>query len=69
MDVKAMDIGNFDPALHQALEGELRRQEEHIEFIANGAEPVVQRVRTLVLKLCQRYPVYSTPWHNPPGTV
>jgi glycine hydroxymethyltransferase len=36
---------------------------------ANGAEPVVQRVRTLMLKLCQRYPVYSTPWHNPPGTV
>jgi glycine hydroxymethyltransferase len=36
---------------------------------ANGAEPVVQRVRRLVLTLCQRYPVYSAPWHNPPGTV
>jgi hypothetical protein len=34
-----------------------------------NAMDVVQRVRTLVLKLCQRYPVYSTPWHNPPGTV
>jgi glycine/serine hydroxymethyltransferase len=34
---------------------------------ANGAEPVLQRA--LVLKLCQRYPVYSAPWHNPPGTV
>ena len=34
-----------------------------------NAMDVVQRVRALVLKLCQRYPVDSAPWHNPPGTA
>ena len=62
MNVHATDIGNFDP---------MQREPHWIADVieANGAEPVVQRVRTLVLKLCQRYPGYSTPWHNPPGTV
>ena len=31
----------------------------------SGAELVVQRVRTLVLELCRRYPVYGGAWHNP----
>jgi glycine hydroxymethyltransferase len=33
----------------------------------HGAEPIVQRVRALVLELCRRYPVYGGAWHNPPG--
>ena len=34
-----------------------------------NAMDVVQCVRALVLKLCQRYSAYSAPWHNPPGTT
>src|SRR5882724_3777518 len=35
MSVNTMDVVSFDPALQQALDGELRRQEEHIELIAS----------------------------------
>jgi glycine hydroxymethyltransferase len=31
---RKMDIAGFDPELHAAMEGERRRQEEHIELIA-----------------------------------
>ena len=40
---KTMDIASFDPELAAALDGEVRRQEEHIELIAseNYASPRV----------------------------
>jgi hypothetical protein len=81
MNANTRDIGDFDPALQQALDGELRRQEEHIELIASenytspwvlraqGSVLIVQRVRALVLELCRRYPVYGGAWHNPPGVL
>ena len=35
MIANTLGIGDFDPVVQQALDGELRRQEEHIELIAS----------------------------------
>jgi len=55
-----MDIASFDPELHQALQGELRRQEEHIELIAseNYTSPRVLEAQGSVLtnKYAEGYP-------------
>jgi glycine hydroxymethyltransferase len=60
MNVNAMDIGDFDPALQQALEGERHRQEEHIELIAseNYASRRVLQAQGSVLtnKYAEGYP-------------
>src|SRR6185312_14408651 len=57
---KTMDIASFDPELHQALEGERRRQEEHIELIAseNYTSPRVLEAQGSVLtnKYAEGYP-------------
>jgi len=55
-----MDIARFDPELDQALQGELRRQEEHIELIAseNYTSPRVLEAQGSVLtnKYAEGYP-------------
>src|SRR5689334_25407157 len=55
-----MDIASFDPELAQALEGERRRQEEHVELIAseNYASPRVLEAQGSVLtnKYAEGYP-------------
>src|SRR4051812_4132144 len=55
-----MDIATFDPELEHALQGELRRQEEHIELIAseNYTSPRVLKVQGSVLtnKYAEGYP-------------
>ncbi|HVY80627.1 MAG TPA: serine hydroxymethyltransferase [Steroidobacteraceae bacterium] len=55
-----MDIASFDPELAQALEGERRRQEEHIELIAseNYTSPRVLQAQGSVLtnKYAEGYP-------------
>ena len=55
-----MDIASFDPELAKALEGELRRQEEHIELIAseNYTSPRVLEAQGSVLtnKYAEGYP-------------
>jgi glycine hydroxymethyltransferase len=60
MNANILDIGDFDPPLQQALDGELRRQEEHIELIAseNYASSRVLRVQGSVLtnKYAEGYP-------------
>jgi glycine hydroxymethyltransferase len=57
---KTMDIASFDPELSQALEGERRRQEEHIELIAseNYTSPRVLEAQGSVLtnKYAEGYP-------------
>jgi glycine hydroxymethyltransferase len=56
----SLDIARFDPALHGAIEGERRRQEEHIELIAseNYASPRVLAAQGSVLtnKYAEGYP-------------
>ena len=55
-----MDIASFDPELHEALEGERRRQEDHIELIAseNYTSPRVLEAQGSVLtnKYAEGYP-------------
>src|SRR5215468_2774624 len=55
-----MDIESFDPELAKALNGERRRQEEHIELIAseNYASPRVLEAQGSVLtnKYAEGYP-------------
>jgi glycine hydroxymethyltransferase len=55
-----MDIASFDPELDHALQGELRRQEEHIELIAseNYTSPRVLKAQGSVLtnKYAEGYP-------------
>src|SRR5688572_11338974 len=55
-----MDIASFDPELERALQGELRRQEEHIELIAseNYTSPRVLKAQGSVLtnKYAEGYP-------------
>jgi glycine hydroxymethyltransferase len=55
-----MDIAGFDPELDHALQGELRRQEEHIELIAseNYTSPRVLEAQGSVLtnKYAEGYP-------------
>ncbi len=57
---KTMDIASFDPELSYALEGERRRQEEHIELIAseNYTSPRVLEAQGSVLtnKYAEGYP-------------
>jgi len=54
------DLAAFDPQLHKAMEGERRRQEEHIELIAseNYASPNVLAAQGSVLtnKYAEGYP-------------
>ncbi len=56
----SLDIAGFDPQLHAAMVGELRRQEEHIELIAseNYASPRVLAAQGSVLtnKYAEGYP-------------
>jgi glycine hydroxymethyltransferase len=56
----SMDIAGFDPELHAAIEGERRRQEEHIELIAseNYTSPRVLAAQGSVLtnKYAEGYP-------------
>jgi glycine hydroxymethyltransferase len=56
----ALNIASFDPRLHAALEGERRRQEDHIELIAseNYASPRVLAAQGSVLtnKYAEGYP-------------
>ena len=44
---KSMNIADYDPVLWQAIQGENRRQEEHIELIAseNYASPRVMEAQ------------------------
>ncbi len=55
-----MDIASFDPQLHEAMEHESRRQEEHIELIAseNYASPRVMLAQGSMLtnKYAEGYP-------------
>src|SRR6266699_5015680 len=55
-----MTIAGFDPELAEALEGERRRQEEHVELIAseNYASPAVLAAQGSVLtnKYAEGYP-------------
>src|SRR5262249_57833690 len=55
-----MTIASFDPELQKALDGERRRQEEHIELIAseNYASPRVLEAQGSVLtnKYAEGYP-------------
>src|SRR5580700_1069779 len=57
---KTMDIASFDPELAAALDGEVRRQEEHIELIAseNYVSPRVLAAQGTVLtnKYAEGYP-------------
>ena len=56
----SQDIRSFDPELAQALDGERRRQEDHIELIAseNYASPRVLEAQGSVLsnKYAEGYP-------------
>ena len=56
----SMDIASFDPQLHAAMEGERRRQEDHIELIAseNYTSPRVLAAQGSVLtnKYAEGYP-------------
>ena len=56
----SMDIASFDPQLHAAMEGERRRQEDHIELIAseNYTSPRVLEAQGSVLtnKYAEGYP-------------
>ena len=56
----SLDIAGFDPQLHAAMVGELRRQEEHIELIAseNYTSPRVLAAQGSVLtnKYAEGYP-------------
>ena len=56
----SMDIARFDPQLHAAMEGERRRQEDHIELIAseNYTSPRVLEAQGAVLtnKYAEGYP-------------
>ena len=56
----SMDIARFDPQLHAAMEGERRRQEDHIELIAseNYTSPRVLAAQGSVLtnKYAEGYP-------------
>ncbi|MGH8252826.1 MAG: serine hydroxymethyltransferase [Steroidobacteraceae bacterium] len=56
----SMDIAGFDPELHAAIEGERRRQEDHIELIAseNYTSPRVLAAQGSVLtnKYAEGYP-------------
>ena len=56
----SLDIAGFDPPLHAAMVGELRRQEEHIELIAseNYTSPRVLAAQGSVLtnKYAEGYP-------------
>jgi glycine hydroxymethyltransferase len=56
----SMDIARFDPQLHAAMEGERRRQEDHIELIAseNYTSPRVLEAQGSVLtnKYAEGYP-------------
>jgi glycine hydroxymethyltransferase len=60
MFTSTMDIASFDPELSRALEGERRRQEEHIELIAseNYTSPRVLEAQGSVLtnKYAEGYP-------------
>src|ERR1700677_2652597 len=60
MYANTMEIGDFDLALQRALDGERRRQEEHIELIAseNYASPRVLKAQGSVLtnKYAEGYP-------------
>ncbi len=60
MFTKDMTIAGFDAALWQAMQGEMRRQEEHIELIAseNYASPRVLEAQGSVLtnKYAEGYP-------------
>ncbi len=55
-----LDIAQFDPKLHAAVEGERRRQEDHIELIAseNYTSPRVLALQGSVLtnKYAEGYP-------------
>jgi len=55
-----LDIASFDPQLHAAMQGEIRRQEEHIELIAseNYTSPRVLAAQGSVLtnKYAEGYP-------------
>jgi glycine hydroxymethyltransferase len=57
---KSMDIASFDPELSHAIQGERRRQEEHIELIAseNYTSPRVLEAQGSVLtnKYAEGYP-------------
>ncbi len=57
---KTMQIGDFDPQLWSAIEGERQRQEDHIELIAseNYASPRVMQAQGTVLtnKYAEGYP-------------
>ena len=57
---KSQDIHSFDPELARAIDGERRRQEEHIELIAseNYASPRVLEAQGSVLtnKYAEGYP-------------
>ncbi len=57
---KSMGISGFDPALWEAMQGEARRQEEHVELIAseNYASPMVMAAQGSVLtnKYAEGYP-------------
>ena len=55
-----LEIAGFDPELHAAIEGERRRQEDHIELIAseNYTSPRVLEAQGSVLtnKYAEGYP-------------
>ncbi len=57
---KSLSISDFDPALWGAMQGETRRQEEHVELIAseNYASPMVMAAQGSVLtnKYAEGYP-------------
>src|SRR6185312_16110230 len=57
---KSLDIRSFDPELSAALEGEQRRQEDHVELIAseNYVSPRVLEAQGSVLtnKYAEGYP-------------
>lgn len=59
MNAKILDIGEFDPPLQQALDGERRRQEEHIELIASenyASSRVLQVQGSVLTKYAEGYP-------------
>jgi len=64
MIANTLGIGDFDPVVQQALAGELRRQEEHIELIAseNCASPSV-------LRYTAPYSPTSTPRATPASAI
>ena len=57
---KSLDIRSFDPELSSAIEGEQRRQEDHVELIAseNYVSPRVLEAQGSVLtnKYAEGYP-------------